>query len=954
MSAGYIQLAAIGQQDAYLTGEPQVTYFSGVYKRHTPFVLEAYDIPFNGQYVTYGETAICRIPPKGDLIRGLTLKMTLPALYNPGSDWVWPVNPSFLNYPRLWFGLSNGTITGPITGTIVQTAYYSTNVAALSQWFAPFTPYGYYSATTNQFIFNNVANVIVSSTFSPTNAGSGVFWGFDPVNYTTKDQYGNLVYTVNSSQGVVPDYALEQSGWLRSSGAPINSLSGLSIALAQTLPLAQGSNFLNFGSFLTTNVPYWSVNDLSVNYSVLNSGLVQFLQVGYYAVRLGFVLDTASVVSISVGATTTPTLPATPTFVYTYSYTVSPNPTSPAVIPLPIRDTSYYYYFYVTVNGACNALAGSYLAASLTNEIYQFSNAATLSRTSLASVPIYGNTYQTAGVYVTMTGDSKFQFTSNGTYMVTGTLSLSNTTTESYVSNVALGERSNILYVYDMTSQGRNPTFTFSIPVVANTALTYYLNVSTTQNFSNITPNSFFIVEQFGTLPPIVPSIVLPYNGLLLSSSSTTLTSPLNLKTNFTSNGTSNFMSINATGNLVFANAMTYMLTGVFYTSSPVTAVTIGSSNGFSQTFQMSYGFSSSPPYTITVPFQVTDTVSSYGITVSASGTVDPNTFIAVSALASNIAQQSFQQTYNYYDGVGTLAIVDATLKIGGQTIQSLSGEYIEVWNELNVPYENQPGLQLLTGKYDTQTSIAPPGRTYYVNLPFYFFGSPEMSLPIVALGRQDVEVWLTFNTFQSLTSISVTNPTLQATIITEYVYLSNPEIDWFQNHQLEYVITQCQYDQFLLGQGFQNAVFELFFKHPVTELFFLIHPDSNLPYNYTTPGGGTDLVSFGMTFNGEDAFLTTTTNTLYVGALEPFRKHINFFSSPTMLTAQQPNVLGRQFYMYSFDPGHVNMSRIRQVLLEMKVRNTAGNYPSKTMHVIALNKNVMRIANGVAGIMYA
>ena len=93
MSAGYIQLAAIGQQDAYLTGEPQVTYFSGVYKRHTPFVLEAYDIPFNGQYVTYGETAICRIPPKGDLVRGLTLKMTLPALYNPGTDWTWPTAP---------------------------------------------------------------------------------------------------------------------------------------------------------------------------------------------------------------------------------------------------------------------------------------------------------------------------------------------------------------------------------------------------------------------------------------------------------------------------------------------------------------------------------------------------------------------------------------------------------------------------------------------------------------------------------------------------------------------------------------------------------------------------------------------------------------------------------------------------------------------------------------------
>jgi len=93
MSAGYIQLAAIGQQDAYLTGSPQITYFSGVYRRHTPFVLEAYDIPFLDQQVSYGQNNICRIPAKGDLIRGLTLKLDLPALNNPGADWTWPTAP---------------------------------------------------------------------------------------------------------------------------------------------------------------------------------------------------------------------------------------------------------------------------------------------------------------------------------------------------------------------------------------------------------------------------------------------------------------------------------------------------------------------------------------------------------------------------------------------------------------------------------------------------------------------------------------------------------------------------------------------------------------------------------------------------------------------------------------------------------------------------------------------
>jgi hypothetical protein len=206
-----------------------------------------------------------------------------------------------------------------------------------------------------------------------------------------------------------------------------------------------------------------------------------------------------------------------------------------------------------------------------------------------------------------------------------------------------------------------------------------------------------------------------------------------------------------------------------------------------------------------------------------------------------------------------------------------------------------------------------------------------------------------------------VTNPTLQATIITEYAYLSNPEIDWFQSHQLDYVISQCQYETFTIGQNFRSSIFNLKFKNPIKELFFLVHPDTNLPYNYTTPGSGTDAVTFGMTFNGEDAFLTSTTNTLYVGAIEPFHKHINFFSKPTVITSQQPNTYGRQFYMYAFSTnpfgtissGQINFSRIRQTLLEFNVTNSAGNYPSKTFTVIALSQNVLRIENGIAGVMF-
>ena len=982
MSAGYIQLVALGQQDAYLSGEPQVTYFSGVYKRHTPFVLEAYDIPFNDQYITFGGTSICHIPPKGDLIRGLTLKMTLPALYNPGQDWTWNTPASSSNRPSLWYGFSNGAIQQ--ISSKLGSFYYSTNSYSTT-WANTFVPTLSYNSNTNYFAFSNVSNVIFSaSSVSATNAASPVFWGFDPVNYSLAAN-GNLIYnatvstlsnlTANSISNLAPntfistltpDLTLQQAGWIQTTGVPTTSQTGFYAALAQPLALSSSTNvFLDFSAQTPgTNLPYWSVNDLSTtNFFVSSDGLVQFLTTGYFTVRLGFNVSAGSVVSISYGKSSTPNQPASPTFLYTYTYTVSPDPTSPAIIPLNADGTSYYY-FYVQTNIPCNALVGTYVAATPANDVYQFSS--NINVTSGSRVPLYGNTQPTNST-VTLTSGSNVNFSVNGEYLVSGVLSVANAvtsnTTEVYATSVTFGNTVSS-YTYDLSQQGRNPTYAFSIPVVASTTSNYWASVSTQSTSSNLLANSFFTINQVGVLSDTAPQIVLPYNGILLQSTSSTLTSPLNLKTNFSSNTNSAIISVNASGNLVFNNIASYMLTGVFYTSSPVTNVLITSSDSsFSTIFNFSLGLA--PPYTISVPFRITNnsTSISYGVTLNtfqSGATVQPGTYLTVVPVASNTLIGGFQ-TYNYYDGVGSLAIVNADLKIGGQTIQSITGEYIEVWNELNVPYENQPGLQLLTGKYDTQTSIGPPGRTYYVNLPYYFYGNPELSLPITALGRQDVEVWVTFNNFSNLTSVPLTSPTLTATIITEYVYLSNPEIDWFQNHRLDYVITQCQYDSFQLPRGFQSAIFNLKFKNPIKELFFLIHPNANLPYNYTTPGGGTDAVTFGMTFNGEDAFLTATINTLYVGAIEPFVTHVNFFSQPRVLTSQQPNQYGRQFYMYSFSTnpfgtlssGQINFSRIRQVLLEMNIGNNALNYPAKTFNVIALSQNILRIENGIAGIMF-
>ena len=45
---GLMQLVAYGAQDVYLTGNPQITFFKVVYRRHTNFSTEAIEQTING------------------------------------------------------------------------------------------------------------------------------------------------------------------------------------------------------------------------------------------------------------------------------------------------------------------------------------------------------------------------------------------------------------------------------------------------------------------------------------------------------------------------------------------------------------------------------------------------------------------------------------------------------------------------------------------------------------------------------------------------------------------------------------------------------------------------------------------------------------------------------------------------------------------------------------------
>jgi hypothetical protein len=83
-SGGLMQLVAYGAQDIYLTGNPQITFFKVVYRRHTNFAMEAIEQTFNGS-ANFGKKVQCTISRNGDLIHRVYLQATLPKV-DVGSD----------------------------------------------------------------------------------------------------------------------------------------------------------------------------------------------------------------------------------------------------------------------------------------------------------------------------------------------------------------------------------------------------------------------------------------------------------------------------------------------------------------------------------------------------------------------------------------------------------------------------------------------------------------------------------------------------------------------------------------------------------------------------------------------------------------------------------------------------------------------------------------------------
>mgnify|MGYP005638661091 CR=1 FL=1 len=84
MGGGLMQLVAYGAQDIYLTGNPQITFFKVVYRRHTNFSMESIQQTVNGTSTLNGSnsTGTVTVSRNGDLLGRMYVRVDA----NDGTD----------------------------------------------------------------------------------------------------------------------------------------------------------------------------------------------------------------------------------------------------------------------------------------------------------------------------------------------------------------------------------------------------------------------------------------------------------------------------------------------------------------------------------------------------------------------------------------------------------------------------------------------------------------------------------------------------------------------------------------------------------------------------------------------------------------------------------------------------------------------------------------------------
>ena len=355
-------------------------------------------------------------------------------------------------------------------------------------------------------------------------------------------------------------------------------------------------------------------------------------------------------------------------------------------------------------------------------------------------------------------------------------------------------------------------------------------------------------------------------------------------------------------------------------------------------------------------------------------------------------------------------------LEIGGQRIDKHYSEWLYIWNELSLPMGKRSGYNTMVGANPSNLCTKLEGDAsyeLYVPLEFWFCRNVGLALPLIALQYHEVKINIEYESAANLVDVVVsnlcddedaattgcTNGNKKATDSTveftvddgsgaqiaqprfatgtaislsdanlwvDYVFLDTDERRRFAQLSHEYLIEQLQFTgtDTMTKSGSPDSMkpVRLNFNHPCKELIWAVKAADKTASQVTfwnnfstaTPtstnltannygNSSNPTMQAKIMLNGNDRFATRKGD--YFSLVQPYQHHEN---TPDV------NHNGINVYSFALKPeehqpsGTLNMSRIDTAVLSLS-SSVAG-----TIHVYAVNYNVLRILSGMGGLAYS
>jgi hypothetical protein len=340
-----------------------------------------------------------------------------------------------------------------------------------------------------------------------------------------------------------------------------------------------------------------------------------------------------------------------------------------------------------------------------------------------------------------------------------------------------------------------------------------------------------------------------------------------------------------------------------------------------------------------------------------------------LNSLFLEIELPALKEHYSWCNGVGNFMIDYVEVQFGGQPIDRISGQLMDVWNEVTVDIGVKNSYYSMVGKYATfNDNIATDKQLLFIPIPFWFCRKISQSLPLIAMQYTDVSIVVQFKPFDYCIyteQTEIDKPSTQhitsAYLYADYIFLDTYERQKFAARpEFDMLIEQFQeFGGINKIETINNISAPFYFNHPVKELLWIYQSDYaqsiNIHNDYTTGVGYNEelldkseaFYSIQLKFNGNDRF--DERRAPYFRLVQPYQRH----SYGT-----------REFiYVWSFavnpediqPSGTCNFSKIDDAKFIFKFKDVVIDNPyTGSISIYATNYNILKIESGMAGVLFS